>query len=215
MRRLFVPKSLVSEGTSQYNTNFTWGIDLSTSKLRIDNCPDGCVEAILQIGKKLEQWSGEPEATMAVYNIFGLVPGEDRLFANTIFLRLAVAFQLGSKHTRVSIVRVFLSLHRHCKGKKKSKHVKGILSKSRIQNHLELLKRVKVVFDTGDPESRALALVLFGCCADFAKDSAQIRYLVLSTLVSSNDLEVSEIFSVIRIYKLLSMLLLQPKCDLF
>ncbi|XP_024950916.2 uncharacterized protein LOC102626946 isoform X3 [Citrus sinensis] len=127
---------------------------------------------------------------MVVYNMFGLVPGEERLFANTIFLRLAEAFQLGHKHIRVSIVRVFLSLRRHCRDKKRSKRIKGILSKSRVHNHLELLKRVKIVFDTGDPESRALALVLFGCWADFAKDSAHIRYLVLSSLVSSNVLEV-------------------------
>lgn len=87
---------------------------------------------------------------MVVYNMFGLVPGEERLFANTIFLRLAEAFQLGNKHIRVSIVRVFLSLRRHCRDKKRSKRIKGILSKSRVHNHLELLKRVKIVFDTGD-----------------------------------------------------------------
>lgn len=148
----------------------------------------------MQIEPRLKQWAGEPEATMVVYNMFGLVPGEERLFANTIFLRLAEAFQLGNKHIRVSIVRVFLSLRRHCRDKKRSKRIKGILSKSRVHNHLELLKRVKIVFDTGDPESRALALVLFGCWADFAKDSAHVRYLVLSSLVSSNVLEVSEVF---------------------
>ncbi|KDO77271.1 hypothetical protein CISIN_1g001104mg [Citrus sinensis] len=165
-----------------------WSIELEKG-LR-SKIPGRCVEAILQIEPRLKQWAGEPEATMVVYNMFGLVPGEERLFANTIFLRLAEAFQLGHKHIRVSIVRVFLSLRRHCRDKKRSKRIKGILSKSRVHNHLELLKRVKIVFDTGDPESRALALVLFGCWADFAKDSAHIRYLVLSSLVSSNVLEV-------------------------
>ncbi|KAL9456624.1 hypothetical protein AB3S75_005782 [Citrus x aurantiifolia] len=165
-----------------------WSIELEKG-LR-SKIPGRCVEAILQIEPRLKQWAGEPEATMVVYNMFGLVPGEERLFANTIFLRLAEAFQLGHKHIRVAIVRVFLSLRRHCRDKKRSKRIKGILSKSRVHNHLELLKRVKIVFDTGDPESRALALVLFGCWADFAKDSAHIRYLVLSSLVSSNVLEV-------------------------
>ncbi|KAK9223330.1 hypothetical protein WN944_011772 [Citrus x changshan-huyou] len=165
-----------------------WSIELEKG-LR-SKIPGRCVEAILQIEPRLKQWAGEPEATMVVYNMFGLVPGEERLFANTIFLRLAEAFQLEHKHIRVSIVRVFLSLRRHCRDKKRSKRIKGILSKSRVHNHLELLKRVKIVFDTGDPESRALALVLFGCWADFAKDSAHIRYLVLSSLVSSNVLEV-------------------------
>ncbi|KAJ0081178.1 hypothetical protein Patl1_12202 [Pistacia atlantica] len=114
-----------------------WSIELEKA-LRPKN-PGRRIEAIYQIGLRLEQWSGEPEGTMVVYDMFGLVPGEDRLFANTIFLRLADAFQLGNKR---------------------------------------------------DVKSRALALVLFGCWADFAKDSAQIRYLVLSSLVSSNVLEV-------------------------
>ncbi|XP_050907816.1 uncharacterized protein LOC127121335 [Lathyrus oleraceus] len=34
------------------------------------------------------------------------------------------------------------------------------------------------------------ALVLFGCWADFANDNAQIRYLILSSLVSPHDCEV-------------------------
>ncbi|KAJ0081175.1 hypothetical protein Patl1_12207 [Pistacia atlantica] len=165
-----------------------WSIELEKA-LRSKN-PGRRIEAIYQIGLRLEQWSGEPEGTMVVYDMFGLVPGEDRLFANTIFLRLADAFQLGNKHTRVTIVRIFLSLLKHCRKKRKNKQMNGVLSKSRVQNHLELLKRVKAVFDSGDVESRALALVLFGCWADFAKDSAQIRYLVLSSLVSSNVLEV-------------------------
>lgn len=133
---------------------------------------------------------------MAVYNMFGLVPGEDRLFANTILLRLADAFRLGDRAMRLSLVRVFLLelRNRGCDKNKKRKQYKGIVSKDRVHNHLELLKRVKIVFDTGDVESRALALVLFGCWADFAKDSAHIRYLILSSLVSSDILEVRSLF---------------------
>lgn len=130
---------------------------------------------------------------MAVYNMFGLIPGEDRLFANTILLRLADAFRLGDKETRLSVVRVFL-LQLKNRGKMlKTKQYKGILSKDRVHNHLELLKRVKIVFDTGDVESRAMSLVLFGCWADFAKDSAHIRYIILSSMVSSDVLEVRSI----------------------
>lgn len=143
------------------------------------------------------QWQGEPEATMTTCDMFGLVPGEERLFANTIFLRLADAFLTGDKHLRVCIVKLFLSLRKLDKKKsKRSKQITGILSKSRIHNHFEMLKRVKIVYDTSDLESRALALVLFGCWADFAKDSAHIRYLVLSSFVSSNDSEVSREISV-------------------
>ena len=154
------------------------------------------VEAILQIGPRLEHWSREPEPSMAVYDMFGLVPGEDRLFANTILLRLADAFRLGDKHTKLAIVRIFLSEYRNHDKKNKSKGKKGILSKARLHNQLELLTRVKDVFDTGEVESRALALALFGCWADFAKDSAQIRYVILSSLVSSHVLEVRLVFFV-------------------
>ncbi|KAM0963384.1 hypothetical protein ACFX2A_022859 [Malus domestica] len=54
----------------------------------------------------------------------------------------------------------------------------------------ELLRIVKLVFDSGDVEDRALALGLFGCWAHFAKESSSIRYLVLSSLVSSHVMEV-------------------------
>ncbi|KAG8635607.1 hypothetical protein MANES_16G050600v8 [Manihot esculenta] len=148
------------------------------------------VKAIQQIGSRLQQWSREPKPTMAVYNMFDLVLGEDRLFANTILLRLADAFRLGDKDTRLSVVRVFLSVFRNSYKEKKGKQYEGILSKARIDNQMELLKRVKLVFDTGDVESRALSLILFGCWGDFAKDSANIRYLILSSLVSSEILEV-------------------------
>ncbi|KAJ7949579.1 Integrator complex subunit 7 [Quillaja saponaria] len=147
------------------------------------------IEAILQIGPRIEQWSREPESNIVTLDMFGLVPGEDRLFANTILLRLADAFRLGDNLTRLSIARVFLSELKH-RDKRNCKKYKGLLSKARVPNHLELLARVKTVFDAHDIESRAYALVLFGCWADFAKDNAQIRYLILSSLLSSHDLEV-------------------------
>ena len=76
------------------------------------------------------------------------------------------------------------------RNKEKTKQCKGLLSEARVANHLELLNRVKSVFDSGDLESKALALVLFGCWADFLKDNAQIRYLIFSSLVSAHDCEV-------------------------
>uniref|UniRef100_A0A2N9HEE1 Integrator complex subunit 7 N-terminal domain-containing protein n=1 Tax=Fagus sylvatica TaxID=28930 RepID=A0A2N9HEE1_FAGSY len=165
-----------------------WSIELE--KALRSKKPGQPVEAILQIGPRLEHWSREPEPSMVVNDMFGLVPGEDRLFANTILLRLADAFRIGDKDTKLAVVKIFLSEYRHRNKRKKSNGNKGILSKARVQNHLELLTRVKVVFDTGDVESKALALALFGCWADFAKDSAQIRYLILSSVVSSHVLEV-------------------------
>ena len=122
--------------------------------------------------------------------MFGLVPGEDRLFANAILLRLAEAFRVGDHSVRHSVVRVFLSLRSRNKNKYNGGKNYGILSKHRVHNQSQLLSRVKIVFDSGDVQSRALTLVLFGCWADFAKDSAEIRYIILSSLVSSHVVEV-------------------------
>ncbi|KAJ6731845.1 C1ORF73 PROTEIN [Salix purpurea] len=166
-----------------------WSIELE--KALRSKKPGQAIEGIQRIGKRIQEWSKEPKPTVAVYNMFGLVPGEDRLFANTILLRLADAFRFGDRETRVSIVKVFLlELKSRDNKKMKGKLYRGILSKERVQNHVELLKRVKIVFDTGDVESKALALALFGCWAPFAKDSAHIRYLILSSMISSDVLQV-------------------------
>ncbi|KAE8683898.1 ARM repeat superfamily protein, putative isoform 3 [Hibiscus syriacus] len=169
-----------------------WSIQLDKA-LRSNN-PARAVEAILQTGQRLELWGREPEATKAVCCIFGLVPGEDRLFANTLLLRLADAFRFGDKKIRLSVVRIFLTNIRCDKSNKYRKQKRRTFLNSRVYNHEELLRRVKIVLDTGDVESRAMALVLFGCWADFAKDSAEIRYLVLSSMVSSDILEVKASF---------------------
>ncbi|KAL4600703.1 hypothetical protein ACB092_11G217200 [Castanea dentata] len=107
-----------------------WSIELE--KALHSKKPGQPVEAILQIGPRLEHWSREPEPSMAVYDMFGLVPGEDRLFANTILLRLADAFRLGDKHTKLTIVQIFLTKYRHHDKKNKSRGNKGILSKARV-----------------------------------------------------------------------------------
>ncbi|KAL5722991.1 hypothetical protein ACHQM5_006443 [Ranunculus cassubicifolius] len=162
-----------------------WSIELEKG-LR-SNKPGQPTEAILQIGSRLEQWSKESDSTMVISNIYGLVPGEDRLFANTILLRLAEAFKSGDNLTRNAILNVFiLERNQH----KKAKQYKGILSKQRVANHVELLKRAKIVYDTGDVESKAMTLRLLGCWSDFAKDSAEIRHMVLLSLGSSHGLEV-------------------------
>ncbi|KAL9322668.1 hypothetical protein ACSQ67_010721 [Phaseolus vulgaris] len=148
--------------------------------------PGALVKAILEMEPRLWQWSIEPESGVASCAMLGLVPGEDRIFANAILSCLADAFRGGDIETRLSVVRVFLSEWKH-RNKEKTKQCKGLLSEARVANHLELLNRVKSVFDSGDLESKALALVLFGCWADFLKDNAQIRYLIFSSLVSAHD----------------------------
>lgn len=165
-----------------------WSIRLDKA-LRSNN-PGKRTEAIQEVGARLEWWSREPELTMAEYDMFGLVPGEDKLFANAILLRLADAFISGDKHTKLCIVKIFLSELRHRKSKGFNRKNKGILLRYKVENHLELLRRIKLCFNSGDEEVRALALVLFGCWSDFAKDNAEIRYLILSSVVSCHVLEV-------------------------
>ncbi|KAL0834389.1 hypothetical protein Bca101_086278 [Brassica carinata] len=165
-----------------------WSIKLEKA-LRSKN-PVRAVEAILETGEKLQQWSKEPEPATAVYSLFGLVPEEDRLFFNTILLRLVDAFCFGDKLVKVAVVRVFMSVFKLSRGKSKSDCGTWFLSKAKVHNHLEMLKRVKSVYDKGDTEAKALALILFGCCRDFASEFAPVRYLVFTSMVSSHDLEV-------------------------
>jgi len=149
------------------------------------------VEVILETGEKLQQWSKEPEPGTAVYSLFGLVPEEDSLFFNTILLRLVDAFCFGDKLVKVAVVRVFMSVFKLSRGKSKSDCGTWFLSKAKVHNHLEMLKRVKSVYDKGDTEAKALALILFGCCRDFASEFAPVRYLIFTSMVSSHDLEVN------------------------
>ncbi|CAH8345934.1 unnamed protein product [Eruca vesicaria subsp. sativa] len=165
-----------------------WSIKLEKA-LRSKN-PVRAVEVILETGEKLKQWSKEPEPGTAVYSLFGLVPEEDRLFYNTILLRLVDAFCFGDKVVKVAVVRVFMSMFKLSRGKSKSECESWFLSKAKVYNHLEMLKRVKSVYDKGDAEAKALALILFGCWRDFANEFAPVRYLVFTSMVSSNDLEV-------------------------
>ncbi|KAK4710239.1 hypothetical protein R3W88_004752 [Solanum pinnatisectum] len=141
-----------------------WNIELEKG-LRSKK-PGKSIEAILDIGPRLEWWSRESNLHAAEYKIFGLIPGEDKLFANAILLRLADAFKSGDKHMKICI-------RLRSQGRKDE----GIFSKD------------KIVFDSGNVEERALALVLFGCWAHIAKDSADVRYLILSSLWSMHILE--------------------------
>ncbi|KAI3516902.1 hypothetical protein L1887_16044 [Cichorium endivia] len=165
-----------------------WSIHLDKA-LRSSN-PGRRTEAIREVGTRLERWGKEPELSMAEHDMFDLVPGEDKLFANAILLRLADTFMSGDKQIKLCIVKIFLSELKHRKTKGFNRKNKGILSKNKVENHLELLRRVKVCFNSGDEDVRAMSLLLFGCWSDFAKDNADIRYLILSSIVSCHVLEV-------------------------
>ncbi|KAK9939018.1 hypothetical protein M0R45_015727 [Rubus argutus] len=76
-----------------------WSIELE--KTLRSKKPGRSLEAISEIGLKLRRLSRElPEYYLVNYHMFGLIPGEDKLFSNTIILRLANAFEYGDKHTR-------------------------------------------------------------------------------------------------------------------
>ncbi|KAJ0797555.1 putative integrator complex subunit 7 [Helianthus annuus] len=165
-----------------------WSIQLDKA-IRSNNTRKH-TEAIKETGVRLEWWSTEPELSMAEYDMFGLIPGEDKLFASAILLRLADTFVSGDKHTKLCVVKMFLSELKHRKTKSSNRNNKGFFSKHNIPNHLELLRRIKLCFNSGDEEVRAMSLVLFGCWSDFSKDNAEIRYLVFSCIVSCRVLEV-------------------------
>lgn len=146
------------------------------------------LESIIRTMERLQLWDREPAVNKAQSHMYTLIPGEDKLFANSILLRLVDAFSSGDMQIKLFVVKVFLSFRRN--HRRKSRQSDGILLKCSSANRLELLRRAKAVFDCGDVESKALALVLFGCLADVAKDNADIRYLVLSSLVSGELLQV-------------------------
>ncbi|KAK1380491.1 ARM repeat superfamily protein [Heracleum sosnowskyi] len=163
-----------------------WSIELEKS-LRSKNRGKNSVQTILEFGSKLDWWSGEPKLTTAQYDFFGLFPGEDNFYANAIVFRLIDAFSCCDNYTKLCIVKVFKSEY---KRRVKRRNERGILSRERFCNYLEVLRRVKMVFEKGDVEVRSLCLGLFGCLADYAHDNAEIRYVILSSLVSGDVMEV-------------------------
>ncbi|PKA66124.1 hypothetical protein AXF42_Ash018414 [Apostasia shenzhenica] len=163
-----------------------WSIELEKG-LRSKK-PGYCIEVIKQISHKLKRWSMEPSITKVISDMYGMVTGEDRLFANAILLRLSDAFCYGDIEVKRCILQVFLTeLHYIYK---KGKLYNGIVARNRVPNYAELLKRVTVVYNTGDLEAKCLTLRLFGCWADLAKDSTQVRFLILTSLQSQHVSEV-------------------------
>ncbi|WOH13162.1 hypothetical protein DCAR_0832671 [Daucus carota subsp. sativus] len=161
-----------------------WSIELEKS---LRSTTDKSLKTIKQLESKLNWWNSEPRLTAAEYNFFNLLPGEDNLYANAILFRLIDAFSRRDKHFKLCIAKVFMSEFKH---RKKRGSADGVLSRNRFVNYLELFRRVKLVFEIGDVEVRSLCLSLFGCWANFAHDNAEIRYIILSSLVSGDVLEV-------------------------
>ena len=120
--------------------------------------------------------------------MYDLIPGEERSFANTIFIRLADTFLSGDNGMRSSILKIFLLELKHIKNE--GKQYNGILSKHRLPNYLEMLKRLLLVFNSGDVKARALSLRLLGCWAPLTYDNADVQKIIISSLRSNHVLEV-------------------------
>ncbi|KAL9231468.1 hypothetical protein vseg_006695 [Gypsophila vaccaria] len=163
-----------------------WSIELEKG-LR-SRKPGYPIETIRQIGPRLNQWNREPQLTMGVCSMFGLDPGEDRLFADSILFRIADAFVSGDKDVRTSIVNAFLLTLRDRNAEKRQ--ADGIYLNMSTENRLELLRRVKTVLGVDCVKSRASVFILFGCWAELAKDVAEIRDAIFSSLNSHHVLEV-------------------------
>lgn len=71
----------------------------------------------------------------------------------------SLAYFFLSGDCEIKRARVFRRLVR-CNRKRNGDAAMGILSKGGVNNPMELLTRVQVVFDGGDVESRAIALVV-------------------------------------------------------
>ncbi|KAJ4733566.1 Integrator complex subunit 7 [Rhynchospora pubera] len=158
--------------------------------------------ALQKIGPRLQQLSLESNITKSIADIYDLVPGEDRTFINTIILRLCNIFENGDNQTRSLVLKVFLLELKQLE--EKGKGYKGILSKERLSNPEEILKKLKSVFLAGGFEEKALALRMFGCMSDVAKDNFEIRNLVISSLDSSDDREIMAALIACSCFSLLS-----------
>jgi integrator complex subunit 7 len=101
-----------------------------------------------------------------------------------MLLRLAAEFRSAGGATRARVVRVLLS----------AAGARGALPGACVADPDQVLRRVKAVYDAGSARDRALALRVFGCLAEVAKDSVHVRSLILSSLGSSSALEVRTFF---------------------
>ncbi|KAL6850192.1 hypothetical protein ACP4OV_020819 [Aristida adscensionis] len=135
--------------------------------------------ALEAAGPRLRHLCASPAAPAPVASAFGALPGEARLFAETMLLRLASEFMAGDAALRARVVRTLLTAR-----------ARGGLAGVRVAEPDQLLRRVKAVYDAGSVRDRALALRVFGCLADIAKDSVHVRSLILSSLGAPSAVEV-------------------------
>jgi hypothetical protein len=62
----------------------------------------------MKLAPQLMRWSNNSVVTASSANLFKLEPGQDRVFANAILLRLAETFRSGNNFVRVCVLKAFM-----------------------------------------------------------------------------------------------------------
>ncbi|KAM0872214.1 hypothetical protein ACQ4PT_038852 [Festuca glaucescens] len=153
-----------------------WSIDLDRS-LRSRHLGTR-LQALDAAAPRIRELASCPTVPPGVASSSGIMPAESRVFAETMLLRLATEFRAAADDSiRSRIVRSLLPN----KG--------GGWAAAEPE---QILRRVTAAHGAAGatPRARALALRMFGCLADLAKDSFHVCSLVLSGLRSSNAAEV-------------------------
>ncbi|XP_044974776.1 uncharacterized protein LOC123442720 isoform X2 [Hordeum vulgare subsp. vulgare] len=135
------------------------------------------LKALEAAAPRIRDLAASPSVPAAVASAFGVLPAEPRVFAETMLLRLATEFRAATDDSvRARIVRALLP-------------AQGAAWACAEPD--QILRKVAAAHGAaGTPRARELALRMFGCLADLAKDSVHVRSLVLSGLRSSNAAEV-------------------------
>ncbi|XP_037411431.1 uncharacterized protein LOC119274814 [Triticum dicoccoides] len=171
------------------------------------------LKALEAAAPRIRDLAASPAVPAAVASAFGVLPAEPRVFAETMLLRLATEFRAAADDTvRARIVRALLPAQDAAWA---------------CAEPDQILRKVAAAHGgaAGTPRARELALRMFGCLADLAKDSVHVRSIVLSGLRSSNAAEVkaalfaagcfcklSEDFSYITL-QVLAGLVISPKSE--
>nr|CAB3472581.1 unnamed protein product [Digitaria exilis] len=161
-----------------------WSVDLDRGlRSRHHATRVGALDAAAPRLRELCACAAVP-APAPVASAYGVLPGEARVFAETMLLRLATEFRTAADVSmRARVVRTLLAA---------AAGARGVLAGARVADPDQLLRRVKAVYDTGSARDRALALRVFGCLAEVAEDSVHVRSLILSSLGASTALEIGK-----------------------
>jgi integrator complex subunit 7 len=145
----------------------------------------------LKLALRLQQWSREPPASPVIARLYNLDIGQESAFLNAIMMHLTEAFRTGDNFVRLCVLKILLQEKKSRRSGVQDLQGKGLITKERIPNHAEVLKRLKTIIKSGDHTAKALALLVTGCLAELAKDSIDVHRLVFEAIHSPYECEVS------------------------